>query len=152
MIQKYQNAIPAGLIVLIGLWVAYISYTQLPADAFAFPRLISTVFVVLSVWTFIKSLREDATQNGGFTRSEIAKIAPGMAVSVVYVFWAAQFFGFYTSTTIIFFILFSLYDPADHHLIKSWVKRVIITASFITVMYCLFALILNVYTPREIWS
>ncbi len=33
---------------------------------------------------------------------------------------------------------------------KAWTKRVIITACFVAVMYGLFALLLNVYTPREI--
>ena len=152
MMQKYQHAIPAGLITLLGLWVAYVSYTQSPAEAFAFPRLVSTVFVVLAVWTFLKALRKDAEQDSGFTRAEIFKIAPGMLLAAVYVFWGAKFFGFYTSTTLTFFILLSMYDPTDHRLVKSWVKRAIITAGFIAVMYCLFALILNVYTPREIWS
>ena len=150
--QKYQHAIPAGLIALLGLWVAYVSYTQSPAAAFTFPRLVSAIFVVLAVWTFVKAVRESGEQDGGFTRGEIFKIAPGMILSATYVFWGAKFFGFYTGTTIAFFILLSLYDPADHQLAKSWVKRVIITAGFMAVMYCLFALILNVYTPREIWS
>jgi hypothetical protein len=152
MMQKYQHIIPAGLITLLGLWVAFVSYTQSPVAAFVFPRLVSAVFVVLAVWTFIKALGEVAEQDGGFTRAEIFKIVPGMIVSAVYVFWGTKFFGFYTSTTLAFFILLSLYDPADHRLTKSWVKRVIITAGFMAVMYCLFALLLNVYTPREIWS
>ena len=71
MMQKYQYAIPAGLIALLGLWVAYVSYTQSPAAAFAFPRLVSAVFVVLAIWTFVKALREGADQDGGFTRGEI---------------------------------------------------------------------------------
>jgi hypothetical protein len=32
----------------------------------------------------------------------------------------------------------------------SWVKRIIATAVFIAVMYGLFALLLKVYTPREL--
>ena len=52
--QRFQHAIPAGLIALVGLWVCFVSYTQTPAAAFAFPRLISTVFVVLALWTFSK--------------------------------------------------------------------------------------------------
>ena len=45
--NRFQHAIPAGLIALVGLWVCFVSYTQTPAAAFAFPRLISTVFVVI---------------------------------------------------------------------------------------------------------
>ena len=150
--HRFQYAIPAGLIALVGLSVCYISYTQTPAAAFAFPRLISTVFVVLALWTFFKALRDGAAQDGGFNRQEIINIAPGLALAVVYVFWGANFFGFYTGTALAFFILLTWYDPADHRQLRSWVMRAIITAGFIAVMYCLFALILNVYTPREIWS
>ena len=150
--HRFQHAIPAGLIALVGLWVCYVSYTQTPAAAFAFPRLISTVFVVLALWTFFKALRDGDAQDGGFNRQEIVNIAPGLALAVVYVFWGANFLGFYTGTALAFFILLTWYDPADHRQLRSWVMRAIITAGFIAVMYCLFALILNVYTPREIWS
>jgi hypothetical protein len=59
--------------------------------------------------------------------------------------------GFYTASTITFFILLSLYDPAPHREMRSWIKRIIITAGFLAVMYGLFAALLNVYTPREIF-
>jgi hypothetical protein len=107
---------------------------------------------VLALWTFFKALRDGDAQDGGFNRQEIVNIAPGLALAVVYVFWGANFFGFYTGTALAFFILLTWYDPADHRQLRSWVMRAIITAGFIAVMYCLFALILNVYTPREIWS
>jgi hypothetical protein len=88
--QRFQHAIPAGLIALVGLWVCFVSYTQTPAAAFAFPRLISTVFVVLALWTFFKALRDGAAQEGGFSRQEIARILPGLAVAAAYVFWGGQ--------------------------------------------------------------
>ena len=150
--HRFQHAIPAGLIAFVGLWVCFVSHTQTPAAAFAFPRLISTVFVVLALWTIFKALRDGAAQDGGFNRQEIVNIAPGLALAVVYVFSGATIFGFYTGTALAFFILLTWYDPADHRQLRSWVMRAIITAGFIAVMYCLFALILNVYTPREIWS
>ena len=62
MMQKYQYAIPAGLIALLGLWVAYVSYTQSPAAAFAFPRLVSAVFVVLAIWTSSKPFARGASK------------------------------------------------------------------------------------------
>jgi hypothetical protein len=81
----------------------------------------------------------------------LRNLAPGLIVTLIYMFWAAKGLGFYTATSIAFFCLLSLYDPASHREIKSWVKRVIITACFVAVMYGLFALLLKVYTPREIF-
>ena len=62
----------------------------------------------------------------------------------------AKALGFYTATTLAFFVLLSLYDPAPHNEAKSWIKRAIITACFIAVMYGVFGMLLKVYTPREI--
>ena len=64
---------------------------------------------------------------------------------------AAKALGFYTASTIAFFVLVCLYDPAPHGVLKSWIKRIVITAGFLAVMYGLFAVLLNVFTPREIF-
>ncbi len=145
-----QHVIPSGIIFAVGCWIAWISYTQQPAEAFLFPRLISTVFVVLAGWTFVKALLGWSKIGRGITRRMMTNLLPGLAVSLIYIFWAAKTFGFYTATTVAFFVLLSLYDPAPHSEAKTWVKRVIITTCFITVMYGVFALLLKVYTPREI--
>ena len=55
-LPRMQHIVASGLIAAVGLWVAYVSYTQQPSEAFLFPRLISTVFVVLALWTFGKAL------------------------------------------------------------------------------------------------
>jgi hypothetical protein len=131
--------------------VTYISYTQEPAQAFLFPRLIATVFVILALWTFGKALLGRSKVGNGLSREALINIAPGLLVALVYIFWAAKALGFYTATTIAFFILLTLYDPAPHNEPRSWVKRFVITAVFMAVMYGLFASLLNVFTPREIF-
>jgi hypothetical protein len=135
----------------VGVTVAYISFTQEPADAFLFPRQIYGIFVVLALWTFGKALLGRTKVGNGLDRRALLNILPGLAVALVYVFWAAAALGFYTASTITFFILLTLYDPAPHGALKSWIKRIIITAGFLAVMYGLFAMLLNVFTPREIF-
>jgi len=147
---RMQHIIPSGIIAVVGIWVAYISYTQEPAAAFLFPRLISTVFVILSLWTFGKAVMGLSKTGTGLSWEMIRRMAPGLIVALIYVFWAAKGLGFYTSTTIAFFVLLSIYDPATHTDIKVWLKRVAITICFMAVMYGLFASLLKVYTPREI--
>lgn len=149
--NKLTHVLSSGVIAAVGITVAYISFTQQPSAAFLFPRLISTVFVVLALWTFGKALMGLSRTGQGVSLDAMKRMFPGLAVSCIYIFWAAKSLGFYTATTIAFFILLSLYDPAPHSEAKSWVKRVIITAGFLAVMYCLFALLLKVYTPREIY-
>ncbi|MFT5629631.1 MAG: hypothetical protein ACI82I_000501 [Gammaproteobacteria bacterium] len=150
-LPRNQHIIASGVIATIGLTVAYISFTQEPAEAFLFPRLISSVFAVLAIWTFLKAVLGRTKVGNGLSGEAMKNLAPGLIVMMIYVFWAAKGLGFYTATAIAFFILLSLYDPAPHSEIKSWGKRVLITAGFMVVMYGLFAQLLYVFTPREIF-
>lgn len=150
-LPRVQHIIASGLVAVVGVVVAYISYTQEPAAAFLFPRLISTVFCALALWTFGKAVLGHTKVGNGLDTRSMLNILPGLVVALVFVYWAAKGLGFYTATTIVFFILLSLYDPAPHTEAKSWIKRVAITAGFLAVMYGLFAGLLNVFTPREIF-
>lgn len=150
-LPRLQHIIGSGIVAAVGCWVAYVSYTQQPSEAFLFPRLIASVFVVLALWTFIKACLGWTKVGNGITVTQFTNLLTGLVIALVYIFWAAKGLGFYTATTIAFFILLSLYDPAPHGVLKSWVKRVIITACFMAVMYGLFALLLKVYTPREVF-
>ena len=150
-LPRMQHILASGFIAAVGGWVAWVSYTQQPAEAFLFPRLISTVFVVLAFWTFIKALLGWTKVGHGLSSAELVWLAPGLIVALIYIFWAAKGLGFYTAGTIAFFILLSFYDPAPHNEAKSWIKRVVITSGFLLVMFGLFAKLLKVYTPREIF-
>ena len=149
-LPRLQHILASGFVAAVGLCVAWLSYTQEPAAAYLFPRLISTVFVVLALWTFAKACLGWTKVGAGISGRSLAALAPGLVVMCVYIFWAAQALGFYTATAAVFFILLSLYDPASHASPMSWVKRIIATAVFIAVTYGLFALLLKVYTPREL--
>lgn len=145
-----QHIVASGLVAGVGVFVAYLSYTGEPAQAFLFPKIISTLFAILAIWTFGKALVGKTKVGNGLNRTQLIRIGPGLAVALVYVFWAAKALGFYTATALAVFILLTLYDPAPHDEPRSWVKRAIITACFVAVMYGLFAMLLNVYTPQEI--
>lgn len=150
-LPRLQHVIGSGIVAAVGLWVAYVSYTRQPSEAFLFPRLIATVFVVLALWTFAKACLGWTKVGNGISISQMANLTPGLIVALIYIFWAAKGLGFYTATPIAFFILLSLYDPSSHREVKSWLKRLFITACFVAVMYGLFAKLLKVYTPREIF-
>ncbi|MGI9356535.1 MAG: tripartite tricarboxylate transporter TctB family protein [Rhizobiaceae bacterium] len=150
-LPRTQHIIASGLVAAVGVTVAYVSYTQEPADAFLFPRLISSVFVVLALWTFGKACIGRTKVGNGLSAEAFMNILPGLIVVMIYVFWAAKALGFYTAGTIAFFILLTLYDPAPHSEAKTWIKRILISAGFLAVMYALFAMLLKVFTPREIF-
>jgi hypothetical protein len=148
---RTQHIISSGLVAFVGLWVCGISYTQQPAEAFLFPRLISSVFVALALWTFGKAIMGWSKVGNGVSARAFMQMLPGLLVAILYVFWAAKGLGFYTATSICFFILLSLYDPAPHTEPRSWIKRLIISGVFMVVIYGLFTKLLKVYTPREIF-
>ena len=148
--SRAQHIVPSGIVFAVGCWIAWISFTQQPADAFLFPRLISSAFVALAGWTFVKALLGWSKVGTGVSRTMAINLAPGLIVLLIYVFWLAKALGFYTATTLAFFVLLSLYDPAPHTAAKTWIKRAIITACFIAVMYGVFGMLLKVYTPREV--
>ena len=149
--NRTQHIISSGLVAFVHLWVCGISYTQQPAEAFLFPRLISSVFVALALWTFGKAIMGWSKVGNGVSARAFMQMLPGLLVAILYVFWAAKGLGFYTATSICFFILLSLYDPAPHTEPRSWIKRLIISGVFMVVIYGLFAKLLKVYTPREIF-
>lgn len=150
-LPRIQHIFASGFIAFVGLCITYVSYTAEPAAAFLFPRIISTVFVALALWTFGKALLGRTKVGNGLSANAMKNIVPGLVVAMVFVYWAAENLGFYTASTIAFFVLITLYDPAPHSEAKSWIKRCVITAGFLAVMYGLFALLLNVFTPREIF-
>ena len=151
--RTLERLLPPGLILIVGIWVAAISYTQSPAAAFAFPRIIATVFVVLSLAVFIRTVlrpeAEDVT-SAAIPTAEWRNFLPGLAIGLIYVYLAAANVGFYTSTAVVVFLLITLYDPAPYNRSATWIRRIVITAGFVAVMYGLFAIILNVFSPREI--
>jgi len=143
-----QHRISSGIIAIVAIWVCWISFTQKPAEAFLFPRVIAVFFLILALWTFAKAVLGRSRVGNGLSRTAAKNMAPGVAVAGIYIFWAAKALGFYCSSTIAFFILLSLYDPAPSSELKTWIKRSLITAGFIAIMYALFAGVLKVYTPR----
>lgn len=148
---RLQHIIPSAIIAAVGAWVTWISFTQTPAEAFLFPRLISVVFLALALWTLGKAVLGLSRTGTGLSMTAFVNLCPGLVVMAIYVFWAAKGLGFYTATTLAVFALLSIYDPAPAHRLGTWVKRAIVTAIYMAVMYGLFAIVLKVYTPREIF-
>jgi hypothetical protein len=148
--SRLQHTVSSGIVFLIAAIVTYISFTQQPADAFLFPRLISIFFVGLASWNFVRALSGVAKVGVGLDMNEFKNIVPGLVVMLIFVFFAAKLIGFYLASTIAFMLIFTLYDPAPLSDGKSWVKRLIVTVCFMAVMYCLFSLLLKVQTPSGI--
>ena len=148
---RMQQIVPTGLVFLLAAIVTWLSFAGEPADAFLFPRLISVAFIVLAGLAFTRALVGMAQSGEGISVEVVRNIAPGLALIVVYVFWAAEALGFYVASTAAVFIVLALYHPAPHGEVRSWLVRVAITCGFMAVMYGLFSMLLNVQTPRGLF-
>ncbi len=148
--HRLQHLVPGSVILGLALIVAWLSFTQEPAEAFLFPRIISVVFVALAIWNFIRAATGLARVGRGVSKQDGINILPGLLIMIVLVFWAAKALGFYLASTIAFFMVYSIYDPAPVSSGRDWSKRVVVTAIFIGIIYTLFALVLKVQTPRGI--
>lgn len=149
--SRVGHLVPASLVLALAAVVAWLSYTQEPAGAFLFPRLIGTVMLALALWNFIRAAMGVSKVGHGIAANTWLNIIPGIALMAVFIFFAAKYFGFYVASTGAFFLLYSGYDPTPHTALSSWVKRVVITVLFMGVVYALFTLLLKVQTPRGLF-
>ncbi len=146
--NRWQQSVPAGMVVMLALWVTFVSFDVKDPQPYLFPRLISVAMLGLSLMAFARALGGRNRTGRGLHSRTLRNIWPGLAVMAVYVFLAAEWLGFYTAGAAAFMAIYTLYDPNPHNTPGIWIKRLLITIGFMSVMYCIFALILRVQTPR----
>ncbi len=149
--HRFQHTFPAGVVLAISTIVTWLSFTQEPAESFLFPRVISVFFIGLAGWNFARAITGLSRVGTGISPVMLKNIVPGLAVMLVFVFFAAKGIGFYVASTLAFFAIYTLYDPAPYSSIKDWSKRGFVTAAFMAIIYGLFALVLQVQTPRGLF-
>ncbi len=148
---RFQHLIPAGIIFVLSAIVTWLSFTEEPAESFLFPRAISVFFIALAAWNLVRAASGLSRVGEGMSSSVMKNVFPGLLVMIVFVFWAAKGLGFYLASSLSFLAIYSLYDPALWSSPKAWIKRVMITAAFMAVVYGLFTLVLQVRTPRGLF-
>ena len=145
---RTQHTIPALIVLGIALIVAWLSFTEEPAEAFLFPRVISVFFVGLALWNAYRAVTGLARVGGGIDGSTALNVLPGLLVALGFVFLAATSLGFYAAGALAFFTIYTIYDPVPLSSLNGWVRRIAVTLAFMGVIYALFALLLQVQTPR----
>ncbi len=149
--RNIQQISAAALVLVVAAMVAWLSYTREPASAFLFPRYISIAFLILSVWNFLRAATGIAKTGSGLDPASAMRLAPGLIIMAIYIFWLAKYLGFYVASTLTFFTLFAIYDPEAHTSLRSWLIRALVTIGFMAIMYGLFALVLKVQLPRGLF-
>lgn len=146
-----EHRVASGAVLIVAAWVAYVSFTGEPVEAFLFPRIISVFMLALATWNFVRAITGVSKVGEGVSFVLARTIAPGLLIVLAYIFFFAKFLGFYTASTLTFIAIYAVYDPAPHNQINSWVKRIGTAVIFVAVMYGLFAMLLQVQTPRGLF-
>lgn len=128
--SRTQHTISATLVLAVAAVVTWTSFTQEPADAFLFPRLISIFFIVLAAWNFARASLGLARVGEGVPMKTVLNFLPGLIIALAF---------------------FAIYDSAPLSSAAGWGKRIVTTALFMAVIYGLFALLLKVQAPRGLY-
>ena len=81
--SRLEQIIPTGIIAAVGIWVAWVSYTQQPSEAFLFPRIFSGVFVALSLLTLFEAILGKGAKGSGLSISMVKNFAPGVIIMMI---------------------------------------------------------------------
>ena len=149
--SRVQQTLPAALILGLACWVAFISFNVEDPEPYLFPRLVSLALVLVALLALIQALGGKTATGSGLNLGIVKAIIPALVVMGAFVFYAVEALGMYTASTAAFFLIVVLYDPSPHTEIRSWLKRIVVTAGFMAVMYGLFAMLLKVQTPRGLF-
>jgi len=169
--SRTQHLLASGAILAVAIVVCWVSVNGEPTEAFLLPRLISIFFVLFAIWNFFRAVMGLSKVGEGLSGPVVRAIVPGLIVTLIYFFWAAKGYGkvaalegtdwyelvrrglgFYTSSTIAFFLIYTIYDPAPFTSLKAWIKRLFVTVIFMSVIFGLFAELLQVQTPRGLYD
>ena len=148
---RLQQSLPVLATLVLGLWIAYVSFLVDDPQPYLFPQLISVAMILLSVSALVRAIRGANRTGVGIPLDLLLRIAPGIAVMLAYVLVLAPQLGFYTGSAVGFLTLYSLYDPKPHLSIRTWAMRIAVTVGFMLVIYLVFALALQVQTPRGLF-
>ena len=148
--NRLQHIVPGLAIFVLASVVTWLSFTEQPAQSFLFPRVISVVFIALATWNLIRADTGMSKIGRGIPVATVKNLAPGLAVMLLYVFFGAKNLGFYLGSVLAFFAIYSFYDPASWSSARDWIKRILVSVAFMAVIYALFAVVLQVHTPRGI--
>lgn len=131
------------------LFGGYLYWSALGSDtpvAYFFPQMLALAMVALGAAMLVMELRSGGARQNAGPPTQWYRIWPGMLVLVVYMAIAEQV-GFYVSAWLAFSTIGVLYAPIGKRV--ATVKRVVpVSIAFLTVLYLVFWMLLQVQLPR----
>jgi len=130
------------LVLILSILLAYASFSGGTSEAYIFPKLLSTVMIILS---FLSLILYFYNKNEKITEVDIKKLSIYLGSLLLFLVFG-ELLGFYFLAVLIFFIICYVYSEKKNK--KSIFYNFLITLCFMIFIYFLFAILLKVQAPR----
>lgn len=141
----FVSLLIAGLL----FYLSFYSGTSKEIQAYLFPRTVSTIMLIVTVFLFYQNLENKFLERERKTPSvfslNLFKLYPaGIGILLFMIF--AEDLGFYFSTTILFMFI-ALFYSEDKLKLSNLVKSICVCSLFMGLIYVLFTILLKVQVP-----
>ena len=140
---KIKNLAIVIFVMILSILLAIASFGAGNPEAYLFPRIITSVMLLLSLLLLMFHFYE---KNYQIETINISKLSPILILIIFFIF-TGESLGFYFSTSIIFLTVCYFYFPQKKY-VKKLLFFLLIGACFMTTIYFLFSFLLKVQVPR----
>ena len=130
------------LVLILSILLAYASFSGGTSEAYIFPKLLSTVMIILS---FLSLVLYFYNKNKKITEVDIKRLSIYLGSLLLFMVFG-ELLGFYFLAVLIFLIICYVYSEKKNK--KSIFYNFLITLCFMIFIYFLFAILLKVQAPR----
>jgi len=139
---KINNLASVIFILFISIMLAYASFSGKQSEAYLFPKIITSVMIILSSLSLVIYFFEKTKK---ITEVNLSKLSIYLISLILFIFFG-EILGFYFLTIILFLIVCYFYSEQKNF--KIIIYNILITSLFMLFIYLLFSILLKVQVPR----
>jgi len=140
---EIKNLAIVIFVMILSILLAIASFGAGSPEAYLFPRIITSIMLLLSLLLLVFHFYEKNYQTETIN---ISKLSPILILIIFFIF-TGEYLGFYFSTSIIFLTVSYFYFPQKKD-VKKLLFFLLIGTCFMTTIYFLFSFLLKVQVPR----
>jgi len=140
---KIKNLAIVIFVMILSILLAIASFGAGNPEAYLFPRIITSIMLLLSLLLLVFHFYEKNYQTETIN---ISRLSPILILIIFFIF-TGEYLGFYFSTSIIFLIICYFNFPQKKD-VKKLLFFLLIGTFFMTTIYFLFSFLLKVQVPR----
>ena len=139
---KINNLASLIFILLISIMLAYASFSGKQPEAYLFPKIITSVMIILSSLSLLFYFFE---KNQKIAKIDMIKLSVYLILIFLFILFG-EILGFYFSATLIFLTV--CYYYSENKATKVIIYNLLVTICFMLFIYFLFSVLLKVQVPR----